>query len=300
MLTVILLFVILEGIIHLIDIPFKKKIKNSTSVDTSLKSRSNLKTARLISTPLLIILACAGIIWLSVENDAVDTLGRDLGLIIAYAITRGWSMLKGNIQTFSKEGYLSKHHDNYVFYLRAFESDFYSTSRNAYTLESGLAKAIKKKGWPISAIGMTKELDAPPGASRIYVDDETWQADVLELMQHARMIFILMSDRESCIWEISKSAKMLSKICFIIDNTDKYENIKNSISNTIKFPDLNTLLGKLDNKISKKDIADGISCIGFMMDDKNLDVFDFNCINSPKKISNKLDGVKQIVKLLKK
>lgn len=297
MLTVILLFLILEGVMYLIDIPFKRKIKNSTSVETSLKARKTIKIVRVVSTIVLVILSCIVIVVLSVAGDTVDTIGRDLGLIIAYAITKGWSMLKGNVQANSKEGYLSRH-DSYVLYLRAFEADFYDKSPKSYSFESCLAKTVKKRGANICAIGMTKELDAPYGADRVYVSDETWQADVSELMEKSRMIFILMSDRQSCIWEIGQSARMLSKICFIIDDLDKYKNIKNDSTHKIHFPEVDTLLSKLDN--TQLDLSSGLEIyyIGFMMNGEELEVFAFDKNATPNVINNELDKIEQIGRLL--
>ena len=149
---------VLEGVMYLIDLPFKNKIKNSDSVESSLKTRKILKITRIVSTLLLITLLCVGIIIICVVNDTMEFLSKCLGLIIAYAITKGYKMLTGNIQTYSKERYLSKYKRNFVFYLRSFESDFYTTSNNAFGVESQLAKAIKKRGLEIAAIGMTKEL----------------------------------------------------------------------------------------------------------------------------------------------
>ena len=111
MLTVILLFLILEGVMYLIDIPFKNKIKNSTSVETSLKARKTLKWVRIISAFVLIVILCVIDIAIGVSLGSTDEISRDVGLIIAYAIMKGWSILKGNIQTYSKEGYLSRHNN---------------------------------------------------------------------------------------------------------------------------------------------------------------------------------------------
>ena len=114
------------------------------------------------------------------------------------------------------------------------------------------------------------------------------------MMQNAKMIFILMSDRESCIWEISNGAGMLNKICFIIDNTEKYDNIRKSTSGTINFPEIDVLLAQLDNnKITKEMINAGDSLVGLVMSGNEFDVFDFCAIDKPAKINKKIDEVKQ-------
>ena len=294
MLTVILLFLILEGIMYLIDIPFKNKIKNSTSVETSLKARKTLKWVRIITTFVLIVVLCVIDIAIGISFGSTDeigqVIGRDVGLIIAYAIMKGWSLLKGNIQTYSKEGYLSRH-NNFVLYLRAFEADFYNKSPKSHSLESNLTKAIKKMGSNICAIGMTKELDAPYGADRVYVGDDTWQTDVAELMQKAKMIFILMSDRESCIWEIAQGARMLDKICFIVNDAEKYKNIKNNSTHHIHFPEYDTIAGKLGDSQSNKVVC-------FVMYDGKMELFEFDSEDSPSKIYNQLIEVDQIRKLM--
>ena len=297
MLMVILLFMVLEGIMFLIDIPFKNRIKNSTSVETSLKARKTLKWVRIISAFVLIVVLCVIDIVIGVSFGSTDEIGRDLGMIIAYAIVKGWSILKGNIQTYSKEGYLSRH-NSFVLYLRAFEADFYDKSPKSHSLESNLAKAIKKRGANLCAIGMTKELDAPYGADRVYLDDDSWQSGVSELMEKASMIFILMSDRQSCIWEISQGAGMLNKICFIIEDIEKFNSVKSDQTHNIRFPEIDTILSKLDK--SPSDIVSNFKghFIGFMMDGEDLDVFTFDIDAKPEKINRLLDETQLIRKLL--
>lgn len=60
----------------------------------------------------------------------------------------------------------------------------------------------KKLHETIYTVGMTKELVSPVGAKRIYLDDTTWQADVVNLINRADYVFVLVNPSESCIWEI--------------------------------------------------------------------------------------------------
>jgi len=246
---VILAFLVLQGIMYLLDIPFKNKIKNSTTVEESLKARKSLRIFRRFWSILLIIAFTIGIIALDISVGAEDSLGRDIGMIIAFAIMSGWSRLRGNVQANSKDEYLSKHKSKgYVLYLRAFESDFYSKDPKAYSFESVLNNSLQKTGMNVCAIGMTKELDAPYGATRVYVSDKSWQSDVKELMQYADSIFILVSDRQSCIWEITQSSEMLRKTCFIIDNKERYDNMRNELREHIIFPEYDELSQKSAEK----------------------------------------------------
>ena len=86
---------------------------------------------------------------------------------------------------------------------------------------------------------MTKELEQPSGAKRLYLNDSTWREDVKELMEKSIAIIILMNDKESCVWEIEQSATMLEKTYFFIDTFEKYCNIKEKTQAILNFPELN-------------------------------------------------------------
>jgi hypothetical protein len=247
MLTIALAFALLGGIIWLLDLPFKRKIKNSNSVEESLKARRRLKRFRRFWSLFLIAVFSIVVIVIELNADvSAKTIGRDVGMIIAFAIGMGgWTRLRGNVQANSRDEYLAQHKDGYALYLRAFESDYYSKNPKDYSFEGNLVKAVESYR-DICAIGMTKELDAPYGATRVYVSDESWQQDVKMLMQYAEEIFILMNDRQSCIWEITQSTDMLCKTCFIIDNESRYEKIKNELSD-IHFPGIDQLIRKIDD-----------------------------------------------------
>ena len=101
----------------------------------------------------------------------------------------------------------------------------------------------------LCAVGMTKEIDSPNGAIRLYLNDEKWKKDVLDLMQESLMIYILVDDRESCIWEIIQSRKFIDKTVFIVDNIDKYNSVMGAVKEDVSLP-------KIDNALlSKKQIA---------------------------------------------
>lgn len=87
--------------------------------------------------------------------------------------------------------------------------------------ERDFNKALKnlKPKMAVYSVGMTKELESPEGIKRIYLDDETWQRDVLILIERASYVFVLANPRESCIWEILKcQEKALDKTIFFVDN----------------------------------------------------------------------------------
>lgn len=234
MLTVVLLFFLGELIIKLIDTPFKKKIVNSTSVEESLSIRRRLKVVRRIVSFFLIVLMLIAVIAIGVMLGNADP-GQDLGLVIAYAILVGWRELRGNVQDSSLSDYLSKY-SKFALYLRAFEADYYSKNPREHSFESALCKLLKKKRVKVCAIGMTKEVDAPLGATRIYLADESWQQGVRELIERAGLVFVLVSDRDSCVWEIMQSTEFLPKFCFFVDDFEKYGHVIEQVGDRIPFP----------------------------------------------------------------
>ena len=242
MLGIALAFALLGGIMWLLDLPFKRKIKNSKSLEESLRARRRLRRFRRFWSVVLIVFFTVFIFILFID------LGKrpNVGMIIAFAITEGWARLRGNVQANSRDEYLAQHEEKgYILYLRAFESDYYSKDPKSFSFESKLAKAVQFHK-DFCAIGMTKELDAPYGATHVYVSDESGKEDVKMLMEKAEVVFIIMNERQSCIWEISQSTDMLSKTCFIIDNESRYEKIRNELNN-IHFPSIDQLIEKIDD-----------------------------------------------------
>ena len=279
MLLVILYFFALKGLMWLLDIPFRNKIKQSTSVEESLKARKRLKVFRRFWSVLLIIASCVLIIWIYVSNDATNetingsnAMGRDIGMFIAFSMISGYKRIVGNVQSFSKEKYLEKHGDGFILYLRAFDTDYYTRDPRKISFEMQLAKAVKKKsGKKMCAIGMTKEVDAPYGADRVYVGDETWKEDVKELMEKASSVFILVSDRESCIWEIKQSAPILKNCCYIIKSKSEYESVKDEATSLIPFPTFEKLAEEMGSEEAKR-MESGESMIGLKFDKGKYDV----------------------------
>lgn len=148
--------------------------------------------------------------------------------------------------------------EEFAIFLRGFSSDDYEKSqmekledahRRAKFLrtkrvdpstqpfsERSFYKAIKKM-MPIYAVGMTKELESPEGCKRIYLDDETWQRDVGNLIERAQYVFVLLHDSESCIWEIQQCDSFLNKnkTVYFIDCFDNLTSISAKMG--YKFPE---------------------------------------------------------------
>lgn len=169
-------------------------------------------------------------------------------LVIAFVLfiqlhyERSKQDLYGNISFMTSEAYLAENPEFYL-YLRGFEDDvlFREKHEKRESLkfrEAGLAEAIEYGiGLPLCALGMTKEVDSPIGAVRVYVDDEDWQEKVLLLMNKAERIFILINSRKSCLWEIGQARTMKDKIVFIVDSMEKYVEVREKFGDEFEMPE---------------------------------------------------------------
>lgn len=150
---------------------------------------------------------------------------------------------RGNLYFYDLERFMDAN-PLYILYLRGFDRDVYSMKKRTimYVNNGSFSEYMFCKNVPskyvCAAIGMTKEIDAPLGFRRVYVDDNTWKSNVESLMQKAYVIYILINDSESCIWEISQSAHMLSKVIYIVDDYDCYCRVRHDIIHLIRLPEI--------------------------------------------------------------
>ena len=292
MLMVIVLFLLFEGIIYLASLPFRKTIKTSSNVDECIKARKRLRVVKILLTIFLLLLLIGILCWIYTDNNFLKSeemrrdFSRDIGLIIFYTIFRGgWQQLKGHINAYSKKEYLAKNPKGYVLFLRAFNDDDYGTvspgclwRKGNDTFEHRLSKAVKRIcHYKMCAVGMTKEVDAPYGADRVYVSDLDWQDDVKELMQKAKMIFILLRNRESCLWEIGQSSDLLHKTCFIIDGQNSYEQTVSKLGGRIIFPEYDDIIATLKDNQVREEMKFHRAIIGLMILDNQYLVFKTTC-----------------------
>lgn len=131
-----------------------------------------------------------------------------------------------------------------ILYLRGFAYDDYSLTqkdlskshKELNTFSEGHFINILKQYMPVYAVGMTKELNSPIGAERIYLNDAEWESKVIELMTKASLIVILLNDSQSCIWEICKSNQYTDKVVFISNNSEKLINIRKKLNKQYVYP----------------------------------------------------------------
>ena len=150
---------------------------------------------------------------------------------------KNYERLMGCISIFDKQRFLAEHED-FALFLRGFASDDYTSEktllrrlkklrRTGHFSEFAFSKVLGQRT-TVCAIGMTREISSPVGAVRVYVDDSSWQQDVHDLMERAKAIYVLVNDSPSCIWEIAECKEWLGKTVFIVDDPQKYENVRRS------------------------------------------------------------------------
>jgi hypothetical protein len=76
------------------------------------------------------------------------------------------------------------------------------------TTEEQLGRYFCKRG-PFVAIGKPGERFATPGASRIYVSDESWRKTVEELLVESQVVVLQPAKTEGIWWEIQKAAALI-------------------------------------------------------------------------------------------
>ena len=271
----------------LIDWPLVRRIRRSKNAKDAIACRQKLRFRRRLFLVLYVLIVFVlpqiGISMEAIEETGVVDPRFFLWVLVLPMILWGYLIsdknldrLMGNISTSDKTSFLSDNAD-YVLYLRGFESDDYSSEskqlkksrkRDSRFSEYYFTRVLQTKE-TVCAVGMTKEIEAPIGAQRIYLDDETWQGDVLDLMRAAKEIYILVNDRPSCIWEIDQSLSMLDKTIFLVDEREKYDKVHQlGYEHGIEFPPIPHSTESLSNDFVAIRFKDGkVNCRSY---DKSL------------------------------
>lgn len=288
MLEIIILFFV-YGILQklIVDSPAKRRIMRLHSTEEANVLRGRVRHRRRI---LFAVFLSAVFLFLTTASIFADWAQGNLnpdnwGWIILFPgflwlylhNGKNFERLMGNISVLDKNRFLEKH-DDFVLFLRGFASDDYSSEghlerkakklkRSRQFSEYAFTKVLGQKR-TVCAIGMTKEISSPIGAVRIYVDDETWQQDVRDLMERAKTIYILVNDSSSCIWEICESGTWLSKSVLLVDDLAKYERVRSSGS--IR----SFVLPELPNPSKEHHKKKQIAAISFVNDTSTISQFD--------------------------
>lgn len=210
-------------------------IKESDNADESCYYRKEFFRLRLI---IAIIFGCIALyVVLSGSNIGINSIM--IGLLLAWTsyVHKHSLPLSGK-----RPNDITK--SKFILYLRGFVYDDYllmqkdlsKSHKELNTFSEGYFINILKQYMPVYAVGMTKELNSPIGAERIYLNDAEWESEVMDLMTKASLIVILLNDSQSCIWEICKSNQFKNKVVFISNNSEKLTNIRKELNKQYVYP----------------------------------------------------------------
>lgn len=252
MLEILILFAIFSLILKIADIPLVKKIKNAENVNVAISYKKELISKR---KRVLGIFIGFIILFKIVMIQMMQTKYTDDYMVVPYIISyvvfivllftyveysNKNNKYLGNLSVEKADDFLAD--DNrFVLYLRGFESDVYNDKNvGKYDFSENVLSKVVQVGLEsqLCAIGMTKEVNCPLGGRRVYVEDEKWESEVLNLMKKAEKIVYLLNDSQSCIWEIEKSNEVHDKCVFVVDDLMKYDNVKKTLKGVINMPDI--------------------------------------------------------------
>lgn len=258
---IIILFAVFVLLLKLVDKPLVKKIKNSTSIEEAIDYKKELLQKRKKFFRVFAVVSVILELLASITNNSVDLaeLYLDSESLITISIGLGFiqaAIFIGISGAFLKSSnFNGKYLDNlsidyasdliasdedFVLYLREFERDIYDEKKlGKWDFSENTLSQVVKKGLGLSlcAVGMNKEITCPAGGKRFYVNDKNWEEEVAELMKKAKKVVILVSDRASCLWEIKKTADIYHKCIFVVDDLEKYNNVKNTLKGEVFLPD---------------------------------------------------------------
>lgn len=106
----------------------------------------------------------------------------------------------------------------YALYLRAFKAD----SRRSVFNEEQLALGLYSQNVLMVAVGLPEEVDAPPGAVRIYISNDTWQEQVQSLLDYASYVLLRVCNTEPCLWEVEQALASQKDLYVIVDDMQEY------------------------------------------------------------------------------
>lgn len=248
-----LLYLILAfPIIFLIKYLFAKNITRANTAARSVKIRRYYYIVRFIVRIIVIIVGV--ILWFSLLIDSLG-INKYIGITV---IMGGGGLLLYLLSSlslpmnFTTMREFMKKKRNYILYLRGFITDDYSPlmsvtaqqvsetrpwkvniednkekiDPNSFPLnERDLSKSWKKYA-QVYSVGLPEELESPEGSKRIYLDNQTWQQDVLHLMNDAQLILIRINSNDNCIWEIQQCRSFYSsKTIYYVEDIETLKEV---------------------------------------------------------------------------
>lgn len=250
----------------------KKSLKKASSTEEAFFQRKKYEKWRkniIITTIIIgIIISILYNYIYKIEStfDFIRHICMSLcGTYIAYEYAKSnfkIDNISGNVSSYTKDSYLQSV-NQYILYLRGFSTDqrhhaipSKRTFKKFHELEF---MTLLQKQFEVCTVGLPEEIEAPYGATRIYLNHQTWQNDVSQLIERALHIYILVNNSQSCIWEIIESRKYLTKITLIVDNIELYNSAREILNNKITLPKFNLP----NKKIARITFQEDLPCVNF-------------------------------------
>ena len=240
-------------LIFFLKLLFAKHIKRTNTVKKSVNIRRVYYVIRFFVGITVLIIGF--LLWLPLLRDTMD-INQYMGAIVLCGggglLLYVYSSLSLPLNFTTMSSFLRKKR-TFILYLRGFVTDNY-TPKMEYTakkvsetrpwstknwnnenkidpsnlplIERDLAKAWKKQA-TVYSVGLPEELESPEGSKRIYLDNQTWQADVIQLMSDAKYILIRVNPNDNCIWEIQQCCLFYScKTIYYIESIELLEEVQ--------------------------------------------------------------------------
>ena len=130
----------------------------------------------------------------------------------------------------------------------------------AGTFEEIMLHNLSREG-PIIAVGNPKDVDAPIGASREYLEEDQWKDKILHHLDEARLIVISVDETDSLMWEVEQIVKRnhLSKTLFFFPP-------RHSQNRALLMDLVNRIQAQLESKF-----IDSESSLALNVNNENLD-----------------------------
>jgi hypothetical protein len=87
------------------------------------------------------------------------------------------------------------------------QTSWADSNRGAVTFEQFIADEMRERIGPMVALGSPRDRLPPGGATRVYLDNETWQQQFLDLARHVKVIVMIPGDSDNISVELREIAR---------------------------------------------------------------------------------------------
>lgn len=223
---------------------FVEKIKQGLSVYSAIIYRKKIKYIRIAVFLFCVVgaIAMQYLINSDVEQHQIHNAFWPIIFMFYIMMRNNKKSPYANYSFLSLDDVINSNKE-FILYLRGFERDNYlgkkQMSRTKHFKrfsEFHFFNCLRNElRYNFYAVGMTKEVEAPFGADRVYLEDYSWRNDIVKIMDKAAYIIVEINDKPSCVWEIEQCDDFHRKTIFLITDIDKYKRVYNQIIDRIPF-----------------------------------------------------------------